>query len=159
MTWVGNSETPALPRREMDSWVKIEQLPDNKLVEALGRPDLTDRVEARKELVRRGSKSRDLVLRQLISGKLDGDARIPALGVLFAGWNSDVEDLCRLLVNDSSPDVRRVAVEGLGQHAKPKDYHLIEAIMKALGDQEPSVRRAGAVALGRIGGRVALVHW
>jgi quinoprotein glucose dehydrogenase len=155
VTWVGDSETPAIPRREMDSWLKIQQLPDDKLVEALGRPALTDRVEARKELVRRGPKARDLVLRKLISGKLDGDARIPALGVLFAGWNADVEDLCRLLLNDSSPDVRRVAVEGLGLHAKPKDYRLIEAIMKALGDQEPSVRRAGAVALGRIGGESA----
>ncbi|HEV3386990.1 MAG TPA: PVC-type heme-binding CxxCH protein, partial [Gemmata sp.] len=155
VTWVGNSETPALPRRGMDSWAKIQQLPDDKLVEALNRPDLTDRVEARKELVRRGPKARDLVLRKLVSGKLDGDARIPALGVLFAGWNADVEDLCRLLLNDASPDVRRVAVEGLGMHAKPKDYRLIEALMKALADQEPAVRRAGALALGRIGGESA----
>ena len=155
ITWVGNSETPALPRREMDSWAKIQLLPDDKLVDALARPDLTDRVEARKELVRRGAKARDLVLRKLISGGLDGDARIPALGVLFAGWNSDVEDLCRLLTNDASRDIRRVAIEGLGQHAKPNDYRVIEAVMKALGDSEPTVRRAGALALGRIGGEGA----
>jgi putative membrane-bound dehydrogenase-like protein len=155
ITWVGNAETPALPRRDMDSWAKIQQLPDDKLVEALHRPDLTDRVEARKELVRRGPTARDLVLRKLVSGGLDGDARIPALGVLFANWNADVEDLCRLLLNDSSPDVRRVVVEGLGQHARPSDYRIVEAIMKALGDQEPAVRRAGALALGRIGGEGA----
>ncbi|HEV3436447.1 MAG TPA: PVC-type heme-binding CxxCH protein [Gemmata sp.] len=155
ITWVGAPDSPALPRREMDSWVKIQQLPDAKLVEALARPDLTDRVEARKELVRRGPKARDLVLRKLISGGLDGDARIPALGVLFAGWNADVEDLCRLLLHDSSSDVRRVVVEGLGQHAKPNDYRIVEALMKALGDQEPAVRRAGALALGRIGGEGA----
>jgi putative membrane-bound dehydrogenase-like protein len=152
ITWVGDSETPALPRRDMDSWAKIRALPDAKLVEALARPDLTDRVEARKELVRRGTKARDLVLRKLISGGLDGDARNPALGVLLAHWNNDVEDLFRLLLNDSSPDVRRVAVEGLGQHSKANDYRVVESVMKALGDQEPAVRRAGALALGRIGG-------
>jgi putative membrane-bound dehydrogenase-like protein len=152
ITWTGTPDTPALPRRAMDSWAKLHQLPDDKLVDALGLPDLTDRVEARKELVRRGPKARDLVLRKLVSGGLDGDARLPALGVLLAHWNADVEDLCRLLLNDTSPDVRRVAVEGLGMHAKPGNARVAEALVKALGDREPAVRRAGALALGRVGG-------
>ncbi len=156
ITWVGTKETPALPRRGMDFWARIRQLPDDQLVEALGLPDLTDRVEARKELVRRGSKSRDLVLKKLLSGGLEGEARLPALGVLLAHWNSDVEDYLRLLsVNDASPDVRRVAVEGLGLHAKPKDERVVETLIKSIGDRHPAVRRAAALALGRVGGEAA----
>ena len=113
----------------------------------LALPDLTDRVEARKELVRRGAKSRDLVLRKLLSGGLDGEARLPALGVLLAHWNEDVEDYCRLLsYNDASPDVRRAAIGGLALHAKAKDHRVVEAVMKAIGDHNPAVRRAAALA-------------
>ncbi len=156
ITWAGTKETPALARRAMDSWAKIHQLPDDKLVEALGLPDMTDRVEARKELVRRGPKSRDLVLKKLITGGFEAEARLPALGVLLAHWNADVEDLCRLLSsNDGSPDVRRAAIDGLGMHAKPKDGRVIETLVKAIGDREPPVRRAAAMALGRIGGEAA----
>jgi quinoprotein glucose dehydrogenase len=156
ITWAGTKDSPALPRRGMDSWAKIQQLTDAKLVEALALPDMTDRVEARKELVRRGPKARDLVLKKLVSGGLDGDSRLPAIGVLLANWNVDVEDFLRLLaVNDISPDVRRVAVDGLGLHAKPKDSRVVELLMRAIGDPEPAVRRAAALALGRVGGESA----
>jgi putative membrane-bound dehydrogenase-like protein len=152
ITWVGTNEHPALPRRGMDSWAKIKSLPDDKLVDALSLPDMTDRVEARKELVRRGAKARDLVLKKLISGGLDGDARLPAIGVLLTHWNKDAEDFLRLLsANDVSPDVRRVAIDGLGMHAKARDSRVVEALMRALGDPEPPVRRAAALALGRVG--------
>jgi len=155
ITWTGTKDSPALPRRGMDSWAKIQQLPDDKLVDALGLPDLTDRVEARKELVRRGTKSRDLVFKKFISGGLEGEARLPALGVLLAHWNADVEDLCRLLLNDASADMRRLAVEGLALHAKPKDIKVTESLIKASGDTDPAVRRAVALALGRIGNEAA----
>lgn len=151
ITWAGMADEPALPRRGMDSWAKITKQTDEQLVETLGAPDLTDRVEARKELVRRGPKSRDLVLKRFISGNLDWDARQPALGVLQAFWNNDVEDLFRLLLNDESADVRRQVAEGLGYHAKPRDQRVFESLLKALGDREPAVRRAGALALGRLG--------
>lgn len=150
--WNGTKDAPAIPRRGMDSWVKIQRLPDDKLVEALMLPDLTDRVEARKELVRRGPKSRDLVLRNLVSGGLDGDGRLPAIGVLLAHWNKDVEDYCRLLLNDSSADVRRVVVDALGMHAKPGDIRVAESLIRMLGDTQPAVRRVAALALGRVGG-------
>ena len=151
ITWAGTRNEPALPRRGMDSWAKITRQSDEQLVETLGAADLTDRVEARKELVRRGPKSRDLVLKRFISGNLEWDARQPALGVLQAFWNNDVEDLFRLLLNDESADVRRQVAEGLGYHAKPKDPRVFESLLKALGDREPAVRRAGALALGRLG--------
>jgi quinoprotein glucose dehydrogenase len=156
ITWAGTKDAPALPRRGMDSWAKVQQLPDDKLVDALALPDLTDRVEARKELVRRGPKARDLVLKKLVSGGFEAEARLPALGVLLAHWNADVEDVCRLLAtNDGSIDVRRIALDGLGLHAKPKDGRAIETLVRAIGDREPAVRRAAAMALGRVGGEAA----
>jgi putative heme-binding domain-containing protein len=151
ITWAGTKDEPAIPRRGMDSWAKIPKMTDDQLVETLGAADLTDRVEARKELVRRGSKSRDLVLKRFVSGTLEWEARLPALGVLQAFWNGEVEDLFRLLLNDESPDVRRLVAEGLGYHAKPKDQRVFESLLKALGDREPTVRRAGALAIGRVG--------
>ncbi|AMV28344.1 HEAT repeat protein [Gemmata sp. SH-PL17] len=151
VTWAGTTEQPALARRGMDSWSKISKQSDADLLKTLAAPDLTDRVEARKELVRRGPKARDLVLKKFISGALDGDARLVALGVLQANWSPEVEDLFRLLMNDESGDVRRLAVDGLAYNAKPKDQRVYEAILKALGDREPAVRRAAALGLGRLG--------
>lgn len=151
VTWAGTPGTPALPRRGMDSWAKFKAAGDTDLVKALALPDLTDRVEARKELVRRGPKARDLVLRKFVSGGLDGDARLVGLGVLTAHWSPDVEDLFRLLVHDESPDVRRLAIEGLARNAKPKDGRTFEALLKALADHSPAVRRAAALGIGRLG--------
>ena len=152
ITWAGTADAPALPRRGMDSWAKLRALPDDKLVEALGSPDLTDRVEARKELVRRGPKSRGLVLKRFLSGGMSADARLVALGLLQAHWSADVEDLFRLLLlNDESPNVRRLAAEGLGLNAKSKDQRVFEALLDVLRDPDPTVRRAGALAIGRLG--------
>src|SRR5262245_26748490 len=151
ITWAGTKDTPAIARRGMDSWAKIKKQTDEELLRTLAAPDMTDRVEARKELVRRGTKARDLVLKKFVSGALDGDARLVALGVLQANWNADVEDLFRLLLNDTSADVRRLAVEGLPYNAKPKDQRAYETRLKALGDQDPSVRRAAVLGIGRLG--------
>lgn len=151
ITWNGTADKPALPRRGMDSWAKILTQTDEQLVKTLAAPDLTDRVEARKELVKRGAKARDLVLKKFVSGTLDGAARIVAVGVLSANWSADVEDLFRLLVHDDSPDVRRLAIDALAYHAKPKDGRVHDTLVKALRDQSPAVRRAAALGLGRVG--------
>jgi quinoprotein glucose dehydrogenase len=151
VTWVGTKDSPGLPRRGMDSWAKIQKQSDEDLLKTLATPDFSDRIEARKELTRRGAKTRDLVLKKFVSGSLDGDSRLVAMGVLTANWNSDVEDLFRLLINDDSTDVRRLAVEGLAYNAKPKDNRVYETLLKALADQNPAVRRVAALGIGRLG--------
>ncbi|MFM8274879.1 MAG: PVC-type heme-binding CxxCH protein, partial [Gemmata sp.] len=151
LTWAGTKDAPALARRGMDSWSKIKKLTDDELLKALGAPDLTDRVEARKEVVRRGPKAAESVLKKFVSGTLDGDARLVALGALQANWGPEVEDLFRLLVRDESPDVRRLAVDALGYNARPKDQKTYDALVKALTDHDPAVRRAAALGLGRQG--------
>jgi putative membrane-bound dehydrogenase-like protein len=149
--WVGTKDQPAIPLRSMDSWAKLTALPDSQLVDALNAPDLTDRVEARKELVRRGEKSRGLVLGKVMSGRMNANGILPALGLLQSYWNSEVEDLFRLLVNNDSPDVRRIVIDGLALNAKPKDAKAHEVFVKALNDPHPQVRHSAALAIGRLG--------
>lgn len=149
--WVGTKDQPAIPLRAMDSWAKLLALPDDKLVDALNSQDLTDRVEVRKELVRRGEKSRSIVMGKLLSGRMSADGALPALGLLQSYWNSDVEDLFRLLINNDSADIRRTVVSALGDRAKPKDPKVQEVLVKAINDPSPQVRHAAALAMGRIG--------
>jgi putative membrane-bound dehydrogenase-like protein len=151
LTWAGTADQPALPRRGMDSWAKIKKQTDDELLKTLSAPDLTDRVEARKELVRRGPAARDAVLKKFVSGGFDPSARLVALGVLTANWGADVEDLFRLLTRDESADVRRLAIDGLAYNAKPKDNRIFETLVKALADRDPAVRRAAALGIGRLG--------
>ena len=150
MKWVGTAEHPAIPLRGLDSWAKVVALPTAELAAKLDAPDMTDRVEARKELVRRGVTGRDKVLKRFISGKYADAGRLSALGVLQANWSSDVADLFRLLLNDASPDVRRLAVEAIARHAKAKDPREFEALAKLVTDDHPAVRRAAMIGLGRL---------
>ncbi len=151
LKWVGTKEHPALPLRGMDSWAKVIALPTAELAAKLDAPDMSDRVEARKELVRRGAAGRDKVLKRLVSGKYSDAGRLSALGVLQANWSGDVADLFRLLLNDASPDVRRLAVEAIARHATPKDPREFEALSKLAADEHPAVRRAAMIGLGRLG--------
>lgn len=153
--WAGTKDAPAIPLRGMDSWAKIRKLGDDKLADALNSADLTDRVEARKELVRRGEKSRNLVLARFISGKYSDAGKLVALGLLQSFWNADVEDFFRLQINNDSADVRRLVVDALGLHAKPKDPRVQKVLVQALADKEPAVRHAAALAMGRIGAEEA----
>ena len=139
------------PRRGMESWAKLRKLPDDKLVEQLNAPNFTDRMEVKKELVRRGPWVRDAVKAVLADPEGPVDARIFALGVLQSMWNGEVEAVVRERLRDANADIRRLAADALGSHSKPEDEANHSALLKQLGDPEPSVRRAVALALGRVG--------
>ena len=65
----------------------------------------------------------------------------------------DVEDLFRLLLNDESPDVRRLAVDGLGLQREAEGRpRLRGARPKCSATANPAVRRVAALAIGRLGG-------
>ena len=151
LSWAGDGDTPKIPLRPIDSWANLLKLSDEELVDELGADDRSFRLIARNELVRRGPRTRDLVLSRFVSGNIEGDARLAALGVLQAAWNPDVESLFRLLLNDPSADLRRLAADGLGLWADEKDARIQESLVKALGDESPAVRRSAALAIGRIG--------
>src|SRR5262249_34563168 len=52
LRWEGAGDAPKIALRGLDSWTQLRKLEDAKLVEALSLPDFTDRMEARKELVK-----------------------------------------------------------------------------------------------------------
>jgi len=62
-----------------------------------------------------------------------------------------VEDLFRLLLNDASANVRRLAVEAIARNSKPNDGRNLEAILRLLNDAHPAVKRTAIAAMGRLG--------
>ncbi len=150
--WAGTADTAEIQLHGLDSWGKIAKLDDAKLIETLAAADFTDRVEARKELVRRGAKVRDAVRAVFADMDQPEDARIMALGVLLAAWDAETETAVRKALRDISPDVRRLAADAIGLHSKREDEKNHTALLQQLTDAEPAVRRAAALALGRVGG-------
>ncbi|CAN5349805.1 c-type cytochrome [soil metagenome] len=151
LSWSGTPASPAIPLRGLDSWAKILKQPTAQLVDSLNAPDFSDRVEARKELIRRGKEGRDAVQRQFIAAKFTPDGRLVALGVLQANWSPDVEELFRLLLQDKSADVRRLCADALALKGSAKVARNSEAVAVLLTDDNPAVRRAAILALARIG--------
>jgi HEAT repeat protein len=77
-------------------------------------------------------------------------ARIAALGTLQSFWNDEVRDAFIKLMDDGNADLRRLAAEGLALNCRRGDGPAHEAMLQALSDSEPAVRRAAALAMGKI---------
>ena len=150
VSWAGTDNTPAIPLRDFNSWAALLRQSTDALTDTLESPDFTLRLLARNELIRRGPAARATVLSRFISGKFSDPARLVALGVLQAHWCEEVEDLFRLLLNDSSATVRRLAAEGLGLHSPKQNLRIQESLVKLLGDEDLGVRRSAILAIGRI---------
>ncbi|MCZ2341156.1 MAG: HEAT repeat domain-containing protein [Bacteroidales bacterium] len=151
LTWAGDATDPAIHPRPMDSWAKLLKLSDAELVDALGSPEMSFRLLARNELIRRGPQTRDLVLARFAADTISDHARFVGMGVMQVAWNPAVADLFRTLLQDPSPDIRRLAADGLGLHTQKPATAVQEALLKALGDEHPAVRRSAALAIARIG--------
>jgi putative membrane-bound dehydrogenase-like protein len=158
LSWVGTGQKdedgqevdPARPLRGLDSWAKIAKLGDADLFKTLGSKEFSDRQKAQRELVRRGVKHRPALLKLVADRKKSLAARLAALGALQSFWNEDVEKgFCDLLADDEA-DLRRLAAEGLALNCKKGDQTAHEALLGRLDDAEPDVRRAVALAMGRI---------
>src|SRR5262249_47024704 len=146
--------------RGLDSWAKIAKLADADLFKALASEDLSDRLRAQRELVRRGDKHRAALLK-LVEDSKDQPitARIAALAALQSFSNEAVreafryEDVEKAACNrlaDAEPDSRRRGAEGLPLSCARGEKPAHEALVERLGDPEPEVRRAAALAIGRI---------
>jgi putative heme-binding domain-containing protein len=77
--------------------------------------------------------------------------RLAALYLLQQNWNADVAKLFLHGLDDKDIDVRTVCAECLGRNAKGDDLVVNLALSKALADEALPVRRAAALALGRLG--------
>jgi putative membrane-bound dehydrogenase-like protein len=133
------------PLRPRDSWVKLLAQPMDDLVKSLAAPDLTDRVRARDELVKRNAGP--AVLAKFAD--LPAAGKLPAMGVLARQWTGDVETLFIKLLHDGNPAIRRMAAESLGRLAKPYAADVAEALAKKLRDPDPTVRRSACLAVAR----------
>jgi putative membrane-bound dehydrogenase-like protein len=151
LTWAGTKDRPALPTRPMDSWAKIGKMSDADLFKTLAGPEASDRAKAQRELVRRGERHRPALLRMMLDGDQPFVARAAALGALQSFWNGEVQEAFEKLLTDGNPNLRRLAAEGLGLNAQPKNAEAHNSLLNVLGDADPSVRRAVAMAMGRIG--------
>jgi putative membrane-bound dehydrogenase-like protein len=150
LTWAGTKGHPALAPRPMDSWQKIARLETTDLLETLASDEASDRARAQRELVRRGAENRGALLGVLRNGEVPQEARVAALGVLGSFWNADVQEVFQELLQTGEPALRRLAADGLGLHAAAGNPAAHAALLEALGDGDLAVRRAVAVAMGRL---------
>jgi hypothetical protein len=150
LTWAGTKDEPALPRSGMDSWSKIVQLPDADLLKALAREDAGERDCARKELARRGDKNRTALIKLLHDDEQPLVARIAALGALHSLHDDAVQKAFVKAVGEGDAELRKLAADGLGLCAKKRDRAVHNALLQALADENPSVRRSVALAMGRV---------
>jgi quinoprotein glucose dehydrogenase len=150
LRWVGTADTPAIPLRPLDSWAKIASQDNAGLIAALDSPNQTDRLVAQQTLRKRGPAVRGELLKLLADQDANVVARLHAMGTLHSFWDKDVHAAFLKALGDKEPDVRRLAAEGLAQHAPAKDPITHEALLKILGEPELAVRRAVALAIGTI---------
>ena len=154
LSWVGTPDSPALPLRPLNSWLAITKLDDAPLIDALDRPDLTDRVEARKELVRRAAKPGSAVARQVAerfaANGFGPAGNLVALGVLeAAGAPGTLPTLLAALDHPQAP-VRRIAADAVARRAPRGDRAAHDALLKRLTDPNMGVRRAAVLAIGKV---------
>ncbi|HEY7424353.1 MAG TPA: hypothetical protein VH682_09010, partial [Gemmataceae bacterium] len=143
MSWTGTKEKAALPRRSMASWATILKQSDEDLLKTLAGEEGSDRTKAQRELVRRGDKNRDALLKLLQDGEQPLTARVAALGVLESFGDGGVLNTCREVLEKGEGPLRRLAAEAMGRNTGT-------GLLKALNDNDLSVRRAAALAMGRI---------
>jgi quinoprotein glucose dehydrogenase len=150
VTWAGTKDQPALEPRPIDSWAKIEKQEIADLLKTLESEDFSDRVVAQREIVKRGSEARPLLLKLLLDKQRPQRARIAALGALQSFWNDAVRKAFFEILQRGEPDLQRLAADGLGLNAAVGDEKVHVELLKHLGDEEPAVRRAVMLAMGRV---------
>jgi quinoprotein glucose dehydrogenase len=150
LTWAGTTEQPALAPRPMDSWQKVVKMKTADLLETLAGDEAGERTRAQRELVRRGEEVRKPLLQVLASASQPEAARIAALGALQSFWNADVQEAFQETLRSGEPALRRLAAEGLGLNAPTGSRAAHAVLLEALSDQDPAVRRAVALAMGRV---------
>jgi putative membrane-bound dehydrogenase-like protein len=150
LSWGGTRDQPAMRLRPMDSWAKVTRLGDDDLLKTLESAEASDRARAQKEIVKRGDKSRPALLKLLQDSEKPPVARFAALGALESFWDTEVQKAFLFILAHGDADLRRLAADGLGLNAKRGDGEVHDALLNALNDDDPAVRRAVALAMGHV---------
>jgi putative membrane-bound dehydrogenase-like protein len=150
LTWAGTKEQPAIERRGMDSWARLLKLEDAELIKSLSGEDGTDRLVAQRELIRRGAKNAPALRKVFADDDQPLPARVAALAVLRTFWDEKTQYVCEQLLPIDGADVRRLCADALGRKATTGNKSASDALLKALNDPDPSVRRTVALAMARL---------
>ena len=155
VSWAGTKDKPALPLRGLDSWAKIAKQSGADLVKTLASANFSDRQHAQQELVRRGDKHRPQLL------KLLEDDEQPLPG---AGWRVPTpiaitgcgRRMCaryfRKLIGHPEADLCRLAAgRPAAERAATGNKAVHQNLVSALNDLDPAVKRALALAIGKVG--------
>ena len=153
LSWSGTAEQPAIALRGLDSWARLADKSIEQLQQMMASENQSDRLRGQRELVRRGGKEiRELLLKDLEDSDQDLLRRVSALGALNSLWNRDVKlAFLRIIEGAGSPDLRRLAAEGIALNANPGDIEVQASLLRALEDQNLAARRAIALAMGKVG--------
>jgi HEAT repeat protein len=152
LTWAGTTDEEALKPHALDNWAKVAKLEAADLVKALANEDASVREVARRELVRRGDKNRAAVLKLFTHEDTPLAAQAAALGVLQAMPDAAVLKAIGSAAENGDPELRAMAASVIAQSAKEGDKDAQAALLQALGDSEPAVKRAVAMAMARLKG-------
>ncbi|MFN4259365.1 MAG: PVC-type heme-binding CxxCH protein [Gemmataceae bacterium] len=150
LSWQGTKDHSGIAPRGLDSWARFAKLSEDDLILSLASADHGDRLRAQRELVRRGAAAREALLVLVADPEQPRPARIAALGALRQLWHPDVRDVCIVLLTDADDDIRRLAAEAIGLNTPPAERGTQEALVRVLNEPLPAVRRAIALAIGRI---------
>ncbi|MFO0876560.1 MAG: HEAT repeat domain-containing protein [Gemmataceae bacterium] len=152
LSWAGAGETAALPLRSPTSWASLQKLTDEKLIEALASEEGTLREHAAIELTRRGERNRAALIKLLSNDDVQLWAKIHAMGILQTMVNDEVLKAYIWALAEGDGEMQRLAADALGLYAKKGDKIAHDALLKMLATEDRMVRRAVALAMGRIAG-------
>jgi quinoprotein glucose dehydrogenase len=172
VTWSGgkvpgiDENVQAIETRDWDSWKRIhENVIDHLEAELNSSEDASLRRLAQQEALRRlPSRQEEQKHRKIqywksdfpelmafcVEDKYPLKTRIACLGALNQVWNAEVQKKFISFLKLDVPDLRRLAADGLALNGKEGDKEIQAALLKAFGDTDPAVRRAIALAMGRI---------
>lgn len=145
LRWAGTDDEKELPLRPLDSWAKLIGSADADLLKALDSADASDQDRAAHELARRGDRLRAALIDR--AGKRGAFLALhsmlsPRVWTAFGGLTGD-------------GDAPRLAAESLGLLRKPGDRFAHNVLLRALAEDDRSLKRAVALAMARIAGPAA----
>lgn len=164
LSWQGTKEDPAIALRDPRSWSKIAYLKEPELIQALTSPDASIQEGAQRRLRLVGpdnGRCRNALLELIKNPDTDENVRIAAIEVLPAFWNVDIQAYCEDHLLHGSTPVRRLTALMLGSNVQAGHPEVQATLVKALADDDLSVRRAVILAMGRLqaaGAASALVN-
>lgn len=156
LTWNGGTlpesgeDLPAIARRSLDSWLQIVRKNDAELVQALKSPVYSDRQLAQQELIHRGDKNLPAILALFANAETPSESRSLALGCLEVFWSPPCRDAVVAIFDETDLELKRVAIDVLGRVVTKTDQEVITLFIRMLSDHDRAIRRAAALALGRI---------